>query len=70
MRQGIESDLYECWYSDDGEQLFIKGNNTEDTLMMVSETAQNAFLALLEERYCDGMDIKSWYEHKRIMKYT
>ncbi|MDD5486633.1 MAG: hypothetical protein PHW65_03675 [Dehalococcoidales bacterium] len=59
--------LYECKKSKDGK-LFIKADHTEETLMLASQKAIDAFLNLIERRYVDpGMEIEGWYEFHRAM---
>ena len=48
--------------------LKIKANHIDDTLMLASEKAREAFLSLIHSRYCDPeLDIESWYQYSRNM---
>lgn len=59
---------YQCSRSKDKQRLFVKGSHTEDTLMLASDKAKNAFLSLLVSRYCDSDgDMEMWYGFKRAM---
>lgn len=60
--------LYQCKTSDDGK-VFIKGDHTEDTLMLASPKAVDAFLSLIEKKYVDSdLEIEGWYAYHRAME--
>lgn len=59
---------YQCSRSKDKQRFFIKGSNTEDTLMLLSDKAKASFLSLIVSRYCDrDNDMEMWYDFKRSM---
>jgi hypothetical protein len=55
-----EYGLYECTKNSDGK-LFIKANHTSSTLLIASEKAKKLFLDTIEKKFCEDMDIESWY---------
>ena len=60
--------FYECKAGPKGTNWFIKGGGTEDTLMLASQKARDAFTKLVEEKYGDGeLDMESWYHYHRNM---
>lgn len=62
-----ESGIYSC--SSNNGRYFIKADHVEDTLMLASDKARNAFLSILESRY--GAEefggIEGWYGYKRAI---
>lgn len=49
-------------------QYFLKGIDAEDTLMLASEKARNAFLKKIETDCCNGEDIEAWYGFHHAME--
>lgn len=59
---------YECKPSQGHFKWFVKAGCTEDTLMLASSKAREAFLRRIEERFGDGeLDMESWYHFHRNM---
>ena len=68
IEDGDSFGIYECKASPDGKKWFLKGGHTEDTLMLASDKAKNAFRSLIEKKYGDGeLDMEAWYHYKRNM---
>ncbi len=59
--------MFECSVSDG--KYFVRADNIEDTLMLASEKARQAFLAAIESRFGirDFGDIEGWYGYERAM---
>jgi len=49
--------------------IFVKAGHVEDTLLIASEEAKNAFLYTMTQKYCHEFDdIDSWYGWKKNME--
>ncbi|NIA11948.1 MAG: hypothetical protein GWP10_20055 [Nitrospiraceae bacterium] len=57
--------MYKC--SVNNGKYFVKGDHTEDTLMLASEKAREAFFKAMKTRFGIEGDIESWYGYKRAM---
>ncbi len=77
------NDVYDCYLAiqdkignyrygvkNNAEQgkLFVTPAGTDDTLMIASEKARQTILRIIEEDYCDGMDIEGYYAMHRAME--
>ena len=62
-----EMGMYKCDVSN-GKYL-VSADNTDDTLMLVSDEALNAFLSKIESSFGidDFGDIEGWYAYNRAM---
>lgn len=49
-------------------QIIVSCSIIDDKLRLCSEKAKKAFLHLLETKYCEGMDIESWYGFNHAME--
>lgn len=47
---------------------FLKSVECDDTLMLASEKARQTFLAMIEDGYCEGMDIEGYYDYHHAME--
>lgn len=47
---------------------FVVSGNCEDTLMISTEKARQTLLSIIEERYCEDMDIEGYYYFHRAME--
>lgn len=59
--------IYRCQKGKDGK-LFVKCATGEDTLMLASDKAKQSFLSLVTKKYCNDVDIESWYGFRRAME--
>lgn len=39
----------------------VKSVECDDNLLLASENARSTFLSVIESRYCEGMDIETYY---------
>ena len=60
-----EFGMYKCTMNN--EKYFVKGDHTDDTLMLASEKAHSAFLNVINSRFEIEGDIEGWYGYKRAM---
>ncbi|MBX3640261.1 MAG: hypothetical protein KF888_07080 [Nitrosomonas sp.] len=60
-----ELGMYKCTINNG--KYFVKGDHTEDTLMLASEKAHSAFLQAINSRFEIEGDIEGWYGYKRAM---
>lgn len=49
-------------------QYFVTAIDSEDTLMLASPKALEAFLTTIERAHCGDTDIESWYMYLRAME--
>lgn len=49
-------------------KLFVTPVGSDDTLMIASEKARQTILNMIEGKYCDGMDIESYYAFHEAME--
>lgn len=47
---------------------FVKSTICDDTLMLASEKARDAFLSTIRIKFCDDMDIEAYYAIHREME--
>lgn len=47
---------------------FLKTFECDDTLMLASEAARQTFLSIIEDYYCEGMDIEGYYAYHHAME--
>lgn len=51
-----------------GDRWMVSADNSEDSLLLASEKAKEAFLEHIENTYCDGdLEMESWYMFKHAM---
>lgn len=60
-----ELGMYKC--SVNNGKYFVKGNHTEDTLMLASEKARLAFMKTMDARFKIEGDLEGWYGFERAM---
>jgi len=60
-----EFGMYKC--SMNNGKYFVKGNHTEDTLMLASEKARLAFVGTIDVRFKMEGNLEGWYQYKRAM---
>lgn len=46
---------------------FVKSWDCEDTLMIASEKARDTLLSIIEDKYCEDMDIEGYYAFHSAM---
>ena|ERR1700740_1708305 len=64
-----EKTEYAPWHvSIAGEKLFIKADYFEESLMIASEKARDAFLELLRNKFFGGWDVESWYGYNSALE--
>ena len=60
-----QNGMYEC--SMNNGKYFVKGDHTENTLMLASEKAYSAFLQYMNVYFNFEGDIEGWYGFNRAM---
>ena len=51
-----------------GTRYFLKSVECDETLMLASEAARQTFLSMIEDNYCEGMDIEVYYAYHHAME--
>ena len=60
---------YQCNASQDGTKWFVKASSADDTLMLASIEAKDAFVKHVDSKYGDSeLDMESWYHFNRNME--
>ena len=59
---------YDVQYNFDQGKLFVTPVGTNDTLMIATEKARQTILNMIENRYCNGMDIEGYYAFHQAME--
>ena len=59
---------YDVKYNFDQGKLFVTPKGTDDTLMIASKKARQKILNMIEDLYCDGMDIEGYYSFHHAME--
>lgn len=59
---------YDVKYNFDQDKLFVTPKGTDDTLMIASKKARQKILNMIEDLYCDGMDIEGYYSFHHAME--
>lgn len=67
VNEGMGQGGYEIKKNQSNGRLFVTGPG-ENTLMIASDKAKEAFLKMIEDRYCEDMDIEGYYAFHHAME--
>lgn len=59
---------FKCTKNEKTGMYFLKGDHTEDTLLLASEKARLTFIKVLDDRFKIDGSIEGWYEFHRLME--
>ena len=49
-------------------RIFVSNGLSDETLMISSDAAKETFLKMIEDKYCEDMDIEGYYTFHRAME--
>lgn len=67
VKENDEYGLFKTQVAPNG-QYIVSSSITEDKLRLASGTAKEAFLRLIETRFCNGEFEEAWYAYHRAME--
>lgn len=50
------------------QNLLVHSYDCDESLLLASDKARDAFLKKIEDKYCEGMDIESYYGYHHAME--